>query len=155
MHGDLHNTMDSWWPYLAILLVYKSKEIPRCECFYKYNTVDVSEGQSKTSLPPHVIEQMEHEEEARSSTDGPEDNFAGLDLQHTFNFINVAGTSNLTNYTSGFKAVLDYIFIDSGRLNVDRVISMPSVDEMSEFVALPSVYFPSDHVALVADLKWK
>ena len=134
-------------------MVYKSNEIPRCECFHKYNP---GKGRSsEMTLPPHVVAQMENEEELESSTDGPGDNFAGLDLQHSFNFVNVTGTSDLTNYTADFKAVLDYIFIDSGQLSVDRVISTPSVEEMSEFVALPSVYFPSDHVALVADLKWK
>ena len=135
-------------------MVYKEKEIRRCDCFYKYNARGKGVRRSDTSenvLLPHYVVQMKQEQEMLSE---PEDSFAGLDLKHSFNFLNVTGTTSLTNYTADFKAVLDYIFIDSDHLDVDRLIPLPSLEELAEFVALPSAYFPSDHLALVTDLKW-
>lgn len=32
---------------------------------------------------------------------------------------------------------------------------MPTHEEVTEHIALPSVTFPSDHIALVADLEYK
>lgn len=148
-------------------MVYRSREIPRCLCYYKYNGMNAGEGKGKTAstegiLPPHIQFKLDKEELKRDQEEliqtslwSRGNDFAGLDLRHDFHFHNVTGTENLTNYTAGFKSVLDYVFVESDKLAVDRVISLPSVEEMSEFVALPSVYFPSDHLALVADLKWK
>lgn len=128
---------------------YRLKDIPRCACYYKYN-FDGMRGEEV--LPPHIQFKLD---QSASSLQPSEDNFRGIELRHGFHFQNVTGTDQCTNYTSGFKAVLDYIFIDSDCLSVDRVVPLPSEAEVSEFVALPSVYFPSDHLALVADLKWK
>nr|CAD7399154.1 unnamed protein product [Timema cristinae] len=36
-----------------------------------------------------------------------------------------------------------------------QVVPLPSIEDVTEHTALPSVVFPSDHVALVADLRWK
>jgi 2',5'-phosphodiesterase len=36
-----------------------------------------------------------------------------------------------------------------------QVVPLPSIEELQQHVALPSVVFPSDHVALVADVLWK
>jgi len=138
-------------------MVYKMEDIPHCECFLKYNYSESKDGGS-AAVFPHIAKQMERGEDksdADADVDKPEDNFAGLDLKHNFNFVNATGTSNLTNFTEGFKAVLDYIFIDATHLAVDRVVPLPSLEELSEFGALPSIYFPSDHLALVTDLKWK
>lgn len=67
---------------------------------------------------------------------------------------NATGTS-LTNYTEKFKECLDYIFYQTDHLQVERVIPMPSEDQLSAHVAIPSIVFPSDHVALVADFKFR
>lgn len=130
-------------------MVYKLTEIPKCACNPRppiFDQEDESEAEKETvqgSVWP-------------ACTQAPsDDDFEGLDLYHGFHFENATGTTGYTNYTSGYRGVLDYIFIDSEHLSVERTVPLPSLEEVTEFVALPSLYFPSDHLALVADLKWK
>ena len=85
----------------------------------------------------------------------PKEYFTGLELRHSFQFQNVTGTSGYTNFTQGFRGLLDYIFIGADWLEAKRVVPLPSHAEVTECVALPSIYFPSDHLALIADLKWR
>ena len=130
-------------------LVYKLAEIPKCAC----------------NPRPLILEQEEELEGEKETVQGSvwpvcsqapsDDDFEGLDLYHGFRFENATGTTGYTNYTSGYRGVLDYIFVDSEHLSVERIVPLPSLEEITEFVALPSLYFPSDHLALVADLKWK
>ena len=35
-----------------------------------------------------------------------------------------------------------------------QVVPLPSLEEVTRHCALPSIVFPSDHIALIADLKW-
>ena len=56
-----------------------------------------------------------------------------------------------TNYTPTFKARLDYIFHSQGVACL-RTLKNPAAEAMGVEVALPSSVFPSDHVAVVADL---
>lgn len=135
---------------------YKLKGMPpQCLCYGKHNYgvvmsdagMAVLEGGEEGCYPPHVRLQVP----ATDSTDS----FQGLELRHDFHFQNVTGVEDCTNFTANFKAVLDYIMIDSDELVADRVVPLPLVSELSEFVGLPSVYFPSDHVALVADIRWR
>lgn len=137
-------------------MVYKQRDIPRCQCYYKHNFGGGGgEAAGGTDLLPHIQRKLDHSEPNMGHTFAVEDRFRGMELKHGFHLHNVTGTEVCTNFTGGFKAVLDYIFIDSEQLAVERVVPLPSLEEVSEFVALPSVYFPSDHLALVADLKWK
>lgn len=143
-------------------MVYKMQGVPQCRCYYKYNCGrDVPEGAvmaaNSEDLPPHIQLKLSRDAARADSSECRPDggDFCGLDLRHDFRFQNVTGTEDCTNYTANFKCVLDYIVIDSEQLTLDRVIPLPSVGEVSEFVALPSAYFPSDHLALVADIKWK
>ena len=53
-----------------------------------------------------------------------------------------------------FKECIDYIFI-SDDLEVEQVVPLPGGEELSLHSAIPSVVCPSDHLALVCDLKWK
>lgn len=133
-------------------MVYKLSEVPHCNCNSKQplmqevsSSSDESE-EEQDSVPPETLYKR------RPST---VDNFKGLDLKHAFNFQNAYGSSHYTNFTGGYSGVLDYIFIDSDHLSVSRAVPFPSHEEVTEFIALPSVYFPSDHLALIADLKWK
>lgn len=59
-----------------------------------------------------------------------------------------------TNYALSFKACIDHIFVSEG-LTAVRTLPPPSEDELSKDVAIPSLMFPSDHVALVADVAWR
>jgi mRNA deadenylase 3'-5' endonuclease subunit Ccr4 len=59
-----------------------------------------------------------------------------------------------TNFTGSFVGVLDYIFFTKNHLRVLGSLDMPSDEVVSEFTALPSPRFPSDHLPLVADFDW-
>ena len=144
---------------------YRRSVIPRCPCHYKHNGGQVgctnASPRRPEKLPPHIELELDKQTARLSAADSGatpsvlNDTFCGMELRHDFRFENVTGTEVCTNYTAGFKAVLDYILIDSDFLEVERVVPLPLLEEVSEFVALPSVYFPSDHLALVADLNWK
>jgi len=85
---------------------------------------------------------------------GAEEKVEGLSLAHTFCLGSAAGTPKYTNYTVGFKDCLDYIFYDKTQFSVDQVIPFPTEEELSLHEALPNVSFPSDHISVVADLRW-
>ena len=53
-----------------------------------------------------------------------------------------------------FKDCLDLILVFDD-LEVEQVVPLPSEEELRANTALPSIVFPSDHLALVCDLKWK
>lgn len=77
-----------------------------------------------------------------------------LELQQPFKLASACGTPKYTNFTACFADCLDYIFYDRDNLSVVQVVPLPSVEELQQNTALPSVTFPSDHVALIADLKF-
>lgn len=93
----------------------------------------------------HFIDWSSNEEEA----------VRGVNLVQPFEIQSACGIPNYTNFTAGFRACLDYIFYQTNNLLVKEVIPFPSDEELSAHIAIPSVVFPSDHVSLVADLKWK
>ncbi|XP_053677994.1 2',5'-phosphodiesterase 12 [Anopheles nili] len=77
-----------------------------------------------------------------------------VSLTQPFIMGSACGCPEYTNYTVGFAACIDYIFYQTGVLKVNDVIPMPSREELSMYEALPSPVFPSDHIALVANLEW-
>ncbi|XP_008301905.1 2',5'-phosphodiesterase 12-like [Stegastes partitus] len=68
--------------------------------------------------------------------------------------LSACGQPAYTNYVGGFHGCLDYIFIQQDRMQVEQVIPLPSHQEVTTYEALPSVAHPSDHIALVCDLRW-
>lgn len=80
------------------------------------------------------------------------DDFSGVELHHAFNFINATGLPEYTNYTSGFSGTLDYIFVDKNKMKMERVIPLPTHQDVTKYVALPSVEHPSDHLAIICDV---
>jgi len=62
-----------------------------------------------------------------------------------------AGFPQYTNYTADFKDLLDYIFIPDN-VKVAEVAPFPTLEDLNENVALPSVCFPSDHVSVAVDI---
>nr|CAD7597968.1 unnamed protein product [Timema genevievae] len=78
-----------------------------------------------------------------------------LSLSHSLLLGSAYGTPAFTNFTAGFVGCLDYIFYQIDQLEITQVVPLPSIEDVTEHTALPSVVFPSDHVALVADLRWK
>uniref|UniRef100_A0A8C3KR64 2',5'-phosphodiesterase 12 n=1 Tax=Calidris pygmaea TaxID=425635 RepID=A0A8C3KR64_9CHAR len=84
-----------------------------------------------------------------------EDERCNMPLSHPFKLLSACGEPAYTNYVGGFHGCLDYIFIDKNALEVEQVIPLPSHEEVTTHQALPSVSHPSDHIALICDLKWK
>uniref|UniRef100_A0A2K5RFN8 Phosphodiesterase 12 n=1 Tax=Cebus imitator TaxID=2715852 RepID=A0A2K5RFN8_CEBIM len=84
-----------------------------------------------------------------------EEERCNMSLTHFFKLKSACGEPAYTNYVGGFHGCLDYIFIDLNALEVEQVIPLPSHEEVTTHQALPSVSHPSDHIALVCDLKWK
>uniref|UniRef100_A0A1I8PS33 2',5'-phosphodiesterase 12 n=1 Tax=Stomoxys calcitrans TaxID=35570 RepID=A0A1I8PS33_STOCA len=77
-----------------------------------------------------------------------------VSLGQPFAIKSACGTPEYTNYTHLFAACLDYIFYQCDRLEVEQFAPLPTNEELKANTAIPSVVFPSDHVALIADLKF-
>ncbi|KAK2874788.1 hypothetical protein Q8A67_021941 [Cirrhinus molitorella] len=88
------------------------------------------------------------------ASNGPEEQIQ-VGLTNPFQLASACGVPAYTNYVGGFQGCLDYIFVEPSVLQVEQVIPLPSLQEITTCVALPSVSHPSDHIALVCDLKWK
>ena len=78
-----------------------------------------------------------------------------LRIEHQFQMDSACGTPKYTTYTIGFKDCLDYIFYETDKFEVTQVVPFPTEEEMSVHQGLPNVFFPSDHIACIADLKFK
>lgn len=76
-------------------------------------------------------------------------------MYHEFIFESACGTPQYTNYTPDYKGCLDYIFVESNKLQVQQVVPIMDEEELSKYEGLPNDFYPSDHLALVADLKFK
>lgn len=76
-----------------------------------------------------------------------------VSLKQPFKMQSACGTPEFTNYTVGFQACLDYIFIQNDKFSVTKFVELPDEEELKAHLAIPSVVFPSDHIALVADLE--
>lgn len=83
-----------------------------------------------------------------------EEQVQDVELKQPFKLSSACGTPKYTNFTEGFADCLDYIYYDTKHLSVAQVIPLPSHEEIIQHTALPSIVCPSDHIALVADLKW-
>ncbi|KAH0563970.1 2',5'-phosphodiesterase 12 isoform X1 [Cotesia glomerata] len=77
-----------------------------------------------------------------------------VSISHDLALKSACGTPEYTNFTVEFADCLDYIFYETNKLEVSQVIPMPSKEELLLNQAIPSVVFPSDHIAICADLKW-
>ncbi|XP_071942824.1 2',5'-phosphodiesterase 12-like [Antedon mediterranea] len=86
---------------------------------------------------------------------GKEEFCGGLAISHSLKLNRCYSSTKYTNYVSGFQGVLDYIFYDHQYLDVEQEVPLPEHADVIQHTALPSQVFPSDHLALVSDLKWK
>ncbi|XP_034936937.1 2',5'-phosphodiesterase 12 [Chelonus insularis] len=78
-----------------------------------------------------------------------------VSLSHSLSLGSACGTPQYTNFTVDFADCLDYIFYETNKLEVKRIAPMPTEEVLKAHGAIPSVVFPSDHIAICADLKWK
>jgi hypothetical protein len=74
-------------------------------------------------------------------------------LSHDMRLVSAAGLPECSNYSVGFKALLDYIFVESDAFEVLRAAPVPSMARMGRDTAIPSSTFPSDHVPISVDLR--
>ncbi|XP_060691588.1 2',5'-phosphodiesterase 12 isoform X1 [Hemiscyllium ocellatum] len=88
-------------------------------------------------------------------TSNGEEERCSMSLMHFFKLKSACGEPAYTNYVGGFQGCLDYIFVDMNMFEVFQVIPFPSHEEIICHLALPSVSHPSDHIALICDLKCK
>lgn len=54
-----------------------------------------------------------------------------------------------TNCIGTFEGILDYVFFENNCFELTKIVPLPSIEKVKENTALPSVYVPSDHLALV------
>ncbi|XP_047366288.1 2',5'-phosphodiesterase 12 isoform X1 [Vespa velutina] len=83
-----------------------------------------------------------------------EETVKDVSLTYNIRFASACGTPIYTNYTPEFSGCLDYIFYQKNKFEVEQVIPMPSNEELTIHIGLPSIVLPSDHISLCADLKW-
>ncbi|KAJ8951873.1 hypothetical protein NQ318_019849 [Aromia moschata] len=109
--------------------------VPECGVYKLYTT-----GQ----VPKDCVDYSSNAEEA----------VRDVEFRQGFRLASACGTPAYTNYTVGFADCLDYIYYETSNLEVTQAVPLPSHEEVTRHTALPSVVFPSDHIALISDLKW-
>ncbi|KAK3861133.1 hypothetical protein Pcinc_032865 [Petrolisthes cinctipes] len=88
-----------------------------------------------------------------SSADG--EHIEGLSFNHDLELDSACGLPPYTNFTPFFHGCLDYIYYQTDKFDVKKVVPLPSHEEVTEHTALPSITMPSDHLPLIADLQFK
>ncbi|KAG5683242.1 hypothetical protein PVAND_012535 [Polypedilum vanderplanki] len=83
-----------------------------------------------------------------------EEAVVNVSISQPFKIKSACGTPKYTNFTIGFQDCLDYIFYQTDKFEVIKVVEMPSEEELRAHNAIPSVLFPSDHVAIVTELNF-
>lgn len=83
-----------------------------------------------------------------------EEGVLGMHAMQKIPLANACGLPVYTNFTRKFHGCVDYIFFDYTRLVSENVVPMPAHEDVTQEVALPSKWFPSDHLAQVATLRW-
>lgn len=121
---------------ISLILCGDYNSVPTCGIYQLYTT-----GIAPSTLPDWKSNETE--------------SVQGLNLEQDILLASACGTPTYTNFTAEFADCLDYIFYDTSSLEVEQVIPFPSIDELKANVALPSVVFPSDHIALISDLRFK
>ncbi|XP_072936524.1 2',5'-phosphodiesterase 12 [Epargyreus clarus] len=121
---------------ISLILCGDFNSVPSCGIYQLY-----TQGVAPNSLPDWSSNQNEA--------------IDNLTLNQEISLASACGTPEYTNFTEGFADCLDYIFYDTKNLTVAQVIPLPSIEELKANTALPSVVFPSDHIAIVSDLQFK
>lgn len=60
-----------------------------------------------------------------------------------------------TNCIQTFECVLDYVFYEQDAFELKKVIPLPSEQVIKQNVALPSEFFPSDHLPIIFEMDFK
>ncbi|KAI4492309.1 hypothetical protein M0802_009890 [Mischocyttarus mexicanus] len=140
------------------ILLYIEKFVENIKTKYPDSNVSILLCGDFNSVPECGIYQLMTEnyipENYKDWSSNSEETVKNVSLTSNISFASACGTPMYTNYTPLFSGCLDYIFYEKNKLEVEQVIPMPSLEEVSANVGLPSIVFPSDHISLCADLKW-
>ncbi|XP_068620853.1 2',5'-phosphodiesterase 12 [Battus philenor] len=120
---------------ISLILCGDFNSTPSCGIYQLYTT-----GKAPNDLPDWQSK--------------PSEAVSNLSLSQEFSLGSACGTPPFTNFTVGFADCLDYIFYDKSNLEVEQVIPFPSIEELQAHTALPSIVFPSDHIAIISDLRF-
>jgi mRNA deadenylase 3'-5' endonuclease subunit Ccr4 len=79
-----------------------------------------------------------------------------LTIPYTFNssYEQCGGEPKFTMYTKSHQKSIDYIYFNEKALKVHGVLDISPEETYKENQFIPSVRFPSDHIALVSSFKW-
>ncbi|KAJ0181775.1 hypothetical protein K1T71_002497 [Dendrolimus kikuchii] len=135
---DIKKKMQIKYPDKRVSLILSGdfNSVPSCGIYQLYCT-----GEASSTLPDWKSNLNEAVE--------------GLHLKQSIPLASACGTPEYTNFTDGFADCLDYIFYETSNLDVIQVVPFPSTEELKAHTALPSIVFPSDHIALISDLQFK
>lgn len=89
-------------------------------------------------------------EDWRSNMD---EEVTGLSVETFFKFKSAYENIDYTNYTPEFKGCLDYIYYQQDDITCEGVVPLPDHDLVDAIGGIPSDVFPSDHLALIVNLK--
>nr|XP_016935605.1 2',5'-phosphodiesterase 12 [Drosophila suzukii]XP_016935614.1 2',5'-phosphodiesterase 12 [Drosophila suzukii] len=95
------------------------------------------------------------EESLEDWSSNTEQAVSNVELSQPFKMVSACGAPEFTHYTTLFSGCLDYIFYQNDRFELLKYVPLPTEEELKANTAIPSAVFPSDHVALVADLRFK
>jgi CCR4-NOT transcription complex subunit 6 len=75
-------------------------------------------------------------------------------MSHPFTLKSAYSPKDLpfTNYTPGFEGMIDYIWYTAPHMNVQGLLGRVDEQYLSRCPGFPSWHFPSDHLALLAEL---
>uniref|UniRef100_A0A8C4PZJ2 Phosphodiesterase 12 n=1 Tax=Eptatretus burgeri TaxID=7764 RepID=A0A8C4PZJ2_EPTBU len=74
----------------------------------------------------------------------------GIEVGHNLGMYSACGEPEYTNFVQSFNGCLDYVFASRDALQIVQILPMPSHEEITAHIALPSITHPSDHIALVS-----
>lgn len=114
-----------------------------CGDFNSTSDCGIYKLMTENYVPSDMIDWQSNKEQA----------VVGVEFAQPMLMQSACGIPAFTNYTIGFKECIDYIFYRSDKLKVTKVVDLPDEDQLSTHLAIPSVVFPSDHIALVTELK--
>lgn len=76
-----------------------------------------------------------------------------IDLKCPLDLKSLSGNPAFTSYVPHCKATLDYIYGD-GNFVKEGFVPMPKASDIDLYTGVPCIVYPSDHFAVVLDLKW-
>lgn len=84
-----------------------------------------------------------------------EESIQGLVIETSLKFSSACKDLPYTNYTPGFNGCLDYIYYELNGFDCIDTVPLPDHKDVTVTGGIPSDVFPSDHLALIAHLKFK